>query len=280
MGIIMRYRDFLRNNLRDVISSGIILPSGFHLVGHVALVHLDFDSMKYARLIGEKTLEYDKRILSVAVRTGPTKGAMRLPKYELVAGDSNTCTTHTENDVKFRLDPLRLTFSGGNRRERTRLSKLVKDGEIVVDMFSCVGQFALHIAKHAEVKVTAIEINPDAYQFLLENIKLNNLEQSVTALLGDCRELHPKKSADRVIMGYLHNTIEYLPFALESLVEDSGIVHMHMNMPKKRIDYILAKIEKRCNEYGYSPIINVNHVKNYSPGMGHYVFDISATSEA
>ncbi|MFW9833095.1 MAG: class I SAM-dependent methyltransferase family protein [Candidatus Thorarchaeota archaeon] len=256
------------------------MPSGFHLVGHVALVHLNSDTMKYAQLIGEKTLEYDKRILSVAVRTGPTEGTMRLPKYELVAGDSNTCTTHIESDVKFRLDPLRLTFSGGNRRERTRLSKLVRDGEIVVDMFSCVGQFALHIAKHAKVKVTAIEINPDAYKFLLENIKLNNLEQSVTALLGDCRKLHPKKSANRIIMGYLHNTIEYLPFALESLVEDGGFIHMHMNMPEQMIDHILTEIETRCNDYGYSSTTHMKHVKNYSPGMSHYVFDISTTSEA
>ncbi|MHA2321515.1 MAG: hypothetical protein ACXACG_07650, partial [Candidatus Thorarchaeota archaeon] len=164
----MRYSDFLRNKLSGVVSNDITLPSGFHLVGHVALVHLDFDTMEYASFIGEKTLEYDHRILSVAVKTGPTESTTRLPSYELVAGSSNTITTHIEDGVKFRLDPLRLTFSGGNRRERTRLSKLVKDDEIVVDMFSCVGQFALHIAKGANVEVTAIEINPDAYQFLLE----------------------------------------------------------------------------------------------------------------
>ena len=275
----MRYRDFLRNKLGDVVTD-IPLPSGFHLVGHVALVHLNLNAMKYASLIGEKTLEYDQRILSVAVKAGPTVGTTRLPSYELVAGDGNTITTHIENGVKFRLDPLRLTFSGGNRRERTRLSKLVDDDEVVVDMFSCVGQFALHIAKRAKVEVTAIEINPEAYQFLLENIKLNELENRVNALLGDCRKVHPRRTANRIVMGYLHNTIEYLPFALETLVESGGFIHMHMNVPESELTDIIVKIEQVCRSYEFSSTTNVYHVKNYSPGMGHYVFDISVTSKA
>lgn len=276
----MRYKDFLRSKLEDVVTDDILLPSGFHLVGHVALVHLNLNTMEYASLIGEKTLEYDQRILSVAVKTGPTVGTTRLPSYELVAGDGNTITTHIEDEVKFRLDPLRLTFSGGNRRERTRLSKLVDDDEVVVDMFSCVGQFALHIAKSAKVEVTAIEINPEAYQFLLENIKLNELENRVSALLGDCRDVHPKRTANRIVMGYLHNTIEYLPFALETLVESGGLVHMHMNVPESELTDIIVKVEQACRNYGFSSTTNVHHVKNYSPGMGHYVFDISVTSKA
>jgi tRNA wybutosine-synthesizing protein 2 len=276
----MRYKDFLRSELNDIVSSEVVLPSGFHLVGHVALVHLDFDTLEYASLIGEKTLEYDQRILSVAVKTGPTEGTTRLPSYVLVAGDCNTITTHIESGVKFRLDPLRLTFSGGNRRERTRLSKLVKDDEIVVDMFSCVGQFALHIAKRTNAEVTAIEINPEAYQFLLENIKLNGLESRVTALLGDCREFHPKRTASRVVMGYLHNTIEYLPFALETILEDGGFIHMHMNSPESTLTDVIEEIEQVCRNYGYSSTTSVQHIKNYSPGMGHYVFDIAVTSEA
>ena len=276
----MRYSEFLRSKLSDVLSSDIVLPSGFHLVGHVALVHLTLDALEYASIIGEKTLEYDQRILSVAVKTGPTEGVRRLPSYELVAGNRNTITTHVEDGVKFRLDPLRLTFSGGNRRERTRLSKLVKDEEIVVDMFSCVGQFALHIAKKTNAEVTAIEINPDAYQFLLENIKLNGLENRVTAILGDCREYHPKKIANRIVMGYLHNTIEYLPFALETILEDEGVIHMHMNVPKSELTNTIEEIEQVCRNYGYSSTTSVQHVKNYSPGMGHYVFDIAATSES
>ena len=276
----MRYRDFLINELGSVVSSDISLPSGFHLVGHVALVHLNLNAMKYASAIGEKTLEYDSRILSVAVRTGPTRGSTRLPSYELVAGCSNTITTHIEDGVIFRLDPLRLTFSGGNKRERMRLGSLVKNGETVVDMFSCVGQFALPIAKSVDVEITAIEINPEAYQFLLENIILNGLADKVKTVLGDCREVHPKGVADRVIMGYLHDTVEYLSYALETLTEKGGVIHMHMNTPKHRLKDVIGDIDRICLNHGYSSSVSVYHVKNYSPGIGHYVFDVNTSSKA
>ena len=276
----MRYRDFLRNQLDGLISNDADLPSGFHLVGHVALVHLNFEAMKYASLIGEKTLEYDQRIRSVAVRTGPTEGVTRQPSYELVAGDGNTVTTHVEDRVKFRLDPLRLTFSGGNRKERMRLSKIVKDGERIVDMFSCVGQFTLHIATSADVNVTAIEINQEAFQFLLENIKLNNLENKVKAIFGDCRQVHPERTANRVVMGYLHNTIEFLPSALETLIEEGGTIHMHMNVPESKTEDVMETVEQTCKKHGFYSSTTVQHVKNYSPGIEHLVFDIIVDAKA
>jgi len=276
----MRYREYLESKLGDSLPSDVRLPRKFHVVGHVALVQLDSHLLEYATKIGEMTLEFDKRVESVGVKVGPTSGITRQPSYILVAGKKDTVTTHIENGVKFRLDPLRLTFSGGNRRERMRLSRLVEDGEYVVDMFSCVGQFALHVAKSANVNVTAIEINPEAFQYLGENIKLNGLEQRVTAVLGDCREVHPKRTANRIIMGYLHDTIDYLPFALETLVEDEGIIHMHMNSPESKLRDIIMRIEEISRNNNFSSTTNIQHVKNYSPGIGHYVFDITLTSEA
>ncbi|MHA1952208.1 MAG: class I SAM-dependent methyltransferase [Candidatus Thorarchaeota archaeon] len=269
----MRYREFLKSQLSDDIPAEL-LPSGFHLVGHVALVHLNSKSMIYAQKIGNLTLEYDRRVRSVAMRTGPTKGMTRLPAYSLISGDCNTVTTHIENGVKFRLDPVRLTFSGGNKKERIRMFQLTRSGEHVVDMFSCVGQFALHAASVSDVTVTAIEINPEAFGFLVENIKLNDLDESVTAVLGDCREVHPEGVANRVIMGYLHDTISYLPAAIESLVETGGIVHMHMSIPKAEMHQITEEIRITSESFGFQSTIDVHQVKSYSPGIEHFVFDI------
>jgi tRNA wybutosine-synthesizing protein 2 len=270
----MKYRNFLKSRLSDDIPDNLLLPSGFHLVGHVALVHLDFELMKYAHRIGNTTLEYDSRVKSVVVKTGPTKGRTRQPSYSLVAGDSNTVTTHIESGVKFKLDPLRLTFSGGNKGERIRVSHLTKHGENVVDMFSCVGQFTLHIAKAANVEVTAIEINPEAFEFLVENINLNELNDRVTAVLGDCRNVHPRGVANRVIMGYLHDTISYLPAAIETLVDEGGVIHMHLSIPEVEVKRIIEKINQICGSYGFQSTTEVFNVKKYSPGIEHFVFDI------
>jgi tRNA wybutosine-synthesizing protein 2 len=274
----MRYRDFLKAQLKDKLPEGIQLPSGFHVVGHVALVHLNSSLYEYASIIGDATLSFDSRIKSVAIRTGPTSGEKRRPVYEVVAGDCNTVTTHIENGVLFRLDPIRITFSGGNKRERINIVKRVKPGEIVVDMFSCVGQFALQIAKSTDASVTAIEINPEAYQFLLENIKINEFDNRITALLGDCRKVHPVNYANRIIMGYLHNTDLYLPHALDSLIQDGGAIHMHMSIQKSILDDIISRIGKICSGKGFESQVQVRKIKNYSPGVDHVVFDIEVVS--
>ncbi|MFW9811132.1 MAG: class I SAM-dependent methyltransferase family protein [Candidatus Thorarchaeota archaeon] len=270
----MRYRDYLESRLGESIPQDIVFPRKFHVVGHVALVHLNLRTMEYAKQIGDLTLEFDKRLKSVAVKRGPTRGKNRLPSYTVVSGDRNTTTTHTERGVKFRVDPVRLTFSGGNKRERIRMAKNAKSRENVVDMFSCVGQFALHIAYAANVHVTAIEINPEAFEFLIENIELNGLENRVVAILGDCREVSPKGVADRVIMGYLHDTISYLPTAIESLNENGGMVHMHMSIPEFDVPQIIERIDTVSENYGFESSTQVHRVKNYSPGIEHFVFDI------
>lgn len=275
----MRLRDFLFVRLENIVLEKTLLPSGFHLVGHVALLTLNSSLMNYATQIGNVILEFDNRVKSVAVRTGPTSGVERNPSYKVVAGTCNTITTHTENGIKFRLDPIQLTFSGGNRRERIEFPKRVKSGEKVVDMFSCVGQFALHIAKKQDVVVTAIEINPFAYNFLVENINLNGFEMRVIPVLGDCRKVHPIHYANRVIMGYLHETITYLPYALETLVKEGGAIHMHMAFPKKSVNTLIDKIHKKCKENYFSSEVEVRKIKNYSPGIDHFVFDIETKAE-
>ena len=270
----MRYREYLESKLGDGLPSNVKVPRKFHIVGHVALVHLNSSLLEYESMIGEATLSFDSRIRSVAIRTGPTSGETRKPHYKLVAGDCNTVTTHTENGVHFRLDPIRITFSGGNKRERVNIATQVRPGEKIVDMFSCVGQFALQIAKSTNAIVTAIEINPEAYEFLLENIRINSLEDKVTALLGDCREIYPKNYANRIIMGYLHNTHTYLPHALDTLVQEGGIIHMHMSIQKNILEEMISKIEEICTDKGFRSQIQVRKIKSYSPSVNHVVFDI------
>jgi len=270
----LRYREYLVSKLGNRLPNNDRVPRKFHLVGHVALLHLNSSLIEYGPIIGEATLSFDKRIKSVAIRTGPTSGETRQPFYKVVAGDCNTVTTHVENGVHFRLDPIRVTFSGGNKRERINITNQVGSGEKVLDMFSCVGQFALQIAKSTDAVVTAIEINPEAYKFLLENIRINDLHNRVTAVLGDCREVHPVNYANRIIMGYLHNTDLYLPYALDSLVQEGGIIHMHMSIQKDIKEETVSKIREICYSKGFESRIQVRKIKNYSPNVDHVVFDI------
>jgi tRNA wybutosine-synthesizing protein 2 len=269
----MQYLEFLKIRLKGIIPEETRLPSGFHLIGHVAILNLNEGCVSFAEQIGQMTLEYDERIKSVAVKTGPTEGRVRKPDYTLIAGDSNTLTTHIEGGVGFRVDPLRFTFSGGNRAERIRMGRIVESGDKVLDMFACVGQFSLHAAKLG-TEVIAIEINPEAHKLLVENISLNKLNDRVSAILGDCRAVHPIDSVNRVIMGYLHDTQDYLTHALEALVPRGGTVHMHIALPENELPKTTGTVEEICSSHGFTSQVSIRRVKMYAPNIYHNVFDI------
>lgn len=278
-GAKMRYRDHLKMSLKGLVPADLPLPRGYHLIGHVSLLTLNFENDEYSRLIGEATLRYDSRIESVIVRKGPTSGITRRPEFTLVAGSRDTVTTHRENGVVFRVDPLNLTFSGGNKNERIHLSDKVHSQEYVVDMFACVGQFALHVARNSGARVLAIEINPEAFRFLQENIHINGLDNQVQAQLGNCRVVHPVGIADRVIMGYLHRTIDFLPDGVEALSPKGGLVHMHSAISERDISSHCNTINTIGRQYGFESDIVTRKVKQYAPGIVHYVFDISFRPE-
>jgi tRNA wybutosine-synthesizing protein 2 len=222
-------------------------------------------------------MEYDRRVKSVAIRRGPTEGVTRKPAYEVVAGDLNTVTTFTEAGIKFVLDPLAVTFSRGNREERMRISSIVRSGETVVDMFACVGQFALPAAIGKSSRVFAIEIDQVAYTFLLRNIELNKLENKVVAILGDCRDVQPVDVADMVVMGYLHNTFAYLPAALDTLSKKGGMIHMHIACPVRSVPSLREMISSEAAEKGFDTQTVARRIKTYAPGIEHLAFDIKAT---
>ncbi|MHA1958826.1 MAG: class I SAM-dependent methyltransferase [Candidatus Thorarchaeota archaeon] len=275
----MQFKKFLHSRLTDSIPNGVPLPSGFRLVGHVVLVDLEDQLWEFAGLVGETILEYDKRFRSVAAKTGPTSGICRRPSYRVIAGEKRTVTCHIENGIRYELDPLRITFSEGNKGERIRLPSKIEPGDLVVDMFACVGQFTIPIAIACDnVRVIAIEIDAEAFHFLTRNVRSNRIGNRVRTILGDCRIAHPKKRANRIVMGYLHNTVDFLPMAMDTISTEGGTVYMHESLPKHMIDSRCNTIDTICESVGFKSDISVRKIKEYAPGVSHFVFDIEIES--
>ena len=160
----------------------------------------------------------------------------------------------------------------GNNNERLRIAKLVEDDETVMDMFAGIGYFSIPIGVHANAReVISIEINPNSYHYLCENIKLNKLD-NITPILGDCKDVTPNFKADRIIMGYVKTTHHYLKVAIDSLNE-GGILHYHETVPEKLmntrpIERIISQADGRDVE-----LLKINKIKKYSPGVEHVVID-------
>jgi tRNA wybutosine-synthesizing protein 2 len=269
---------YLEAAIRDVLTPEELelLPKGFDRIGHIAIIGLPPQLEHRSDKIGQALLKL-KGVRTVAVKAGVT-GRYRVPRLEIIAGERFTETTHREHGCIFKLDVSRVMFSVGNLFERGRISKLVEPGETVVDLFSGVGQFSIPVAKHSEArKVYSIEINPVAYMYLCENIRLNLVGGVVDPLLGDCEDKAPRGVADRVIMGILHVTHRYLPLAMQVLKPSGGVIHYHESAPhgmrfERPVERIQAAADGRRVE-----ILEKRIVKRYAPGVDHVVIDAKIT---
>ncbi len=206
------------------------------------------------------------------VKLGYISGPERKPEVELLWGEG-TETIHKENKCLFKLDVSQVMWSKGNTTERIRVSKLVSDGEIVVDLFAGIGYFSVPIAVHSHpAKVYAVEINPESYHYLKENIILNKVDDIIEPVLGDCRDVAPQKVADRVLMGYVGNTQDYLDVAMNTL-QKGGVIHYHESVPEKlKFTRPVERIKLAAGDRKVE-ILNQRVIKKYAPGVYHVVID-------
>jgi tRNA wybutosine-synthesizing protein 2 len=271
------FYQFLCHELENKISLHL-LPRRLRVLGHVAILWLDQQAIPFKEMIGQAVLKFDSRIRSVLIRTAAISGPFRQPALELIAGSSETETSFRENRCIFHLDPMKVMFSMGNKAERIRISQL-GGNEFVVDMFAGIGQFTIPMAVHARPHVLhAIEWNPEAFHYLQKNIQTNRVSDIVKAHFGDTGILAPKVAkgqADRVLMGLIRGTTEYLAQGIECL-KVGGILHIHEIGPRTNtISMVLNALEKAAHELDRKvSILATRTIKTYSPRWNHFVLDI------
>ena len=266
--------DPLASLLKDLLTAEELaaLPRGWQVIGEVLLVHVPPVLQPKKALIADGLLKLYPRCKTV-METHRIAGEYRQPVFEKLAGDG-TETLHKENYVVYKLDVAKVMFSQGNFYERQRMGTVGK-GEKVVDMFAGIGYFTLPMAVHARPeKILAIELNPESYGYLCENVRLNHVEDIVEPVPGDCREKTPAGWADRAIMGYVGTTQEYLPWGIRAL-RPGGILHYHETTPDKLVfGRPIENIKNAAKAQGRSAeILETIKVKKYSPGVWHVVVD-------
>lgn len=273
----MRLKDFLLENLPEIPRE--LLPSHAKILGEAALLRLRPELEGYKHKIGELTKAfYD--VEAVYLLRG-VEGIERRPVLELLAGKPVREIVHQEYACIFKLDLLKLMFCLGNSFERLRLAGLVRRGEVVVDMFAGVGQFTIPIAVLSDPeRVYSIEINPEAYRYLLENLRLNGVEDKVQPILGDCRKIVGERLtelADRVVMGYFWETVKALPEALMALKPEGGVIHFHELARRGAEAKLVEKVLDKARRLGYEVrLLSWRRVKSYSRTRNHVVVDFFA----
>ncbi|MFB6180556.1 MAG: class I SAM-dependent methyltransferase family protein [Candidatus Nanohalobium sp.] len=198
------------------------LPS-YELIGDIAVIN-------------ELTVEEDEavdgildnhpHVKTILLKQGGLKGEYRVGDYRKLYGEE-TETVQTEFGCDFKVDPTKAYYSERFSTERNRVASQIEEGEKVLVMFAGVGPFAVMAAENASPeKVVAVEKNPEACKYLKENIKLNNVEETVEAVCGDVKNVDHTEKFDRVIMPLPESADRFLSTALEN-IKDNGIIHYY-----------------------------------------------------
>ena len=219
--------------LKDKLSPHLLasLPHAIDFVGDIAIIEIPPELEDHKKTIGEAVLKTHKRVDTVLAKSGAIEGVYRLREFEVIAGVGKTETVHREHGCIYHVDLVKAYFSPRLSHEHDRVALRVREGETVVDMFAGVGPFSILIAKkHENVRVYAIDVNPDAVEFLRRNVAVNRVEKKVVPILGDARQVVRERFmgiADRVIMNLPERAVEYVDVACEAIRSEGGIIHYY-----------------------------------------------------
>lgn len=253
------------------------LPTSFDVVGDIAIIRLPDDLVPFAGDVGDAMRKVMPRLRTVAMDRG-VQGEFRVRSLEVVSGEPSMVTTHTEYGLRFKVDVSTVYFNPRLAGERRRVSHLVREGEVVIDMFAGVGPFSLMISKYSSPReVHAIDINPDAIVLMRENIEINKVEV-VNPLLGDARELMPDlPAADRIIMNLPHSAHEFLQDASLNL-KPGGTIHLYAISERDEVnDLVSSWISLQRGKGIDLDLSRLEELKTYSPTMSVYSVDLVLT---
>lgn len=229
----------MRRDIREELRSSLsednlkLVPRSFDIIGSkqkaIAIIEMPQELKKFENMIAEAIMRVNRNVASILVKESKRVGELRLRNYRLVAGDTNTEVVHKESGSVFKLDPRKVYFSPRECGERERIESKVNYGENILVMFSGVGPFPIRIAKkHKQIRVIAVELNPYAHNFCVENIHLNRVGDRVKAILGDVKNICPQfgKIFTRIIMPLPKGAYRFLNVAVP-LMRGGGVLHFY-----------------------------------------------------
>ncbi|MCC6025037.1 MAG: class I SAM-dependent methyltransferase family protein [Desulfurococcaceae archaeon] len=278
--------DLLKKVAREVLGEDFAkrIWRRIEFIGDIALIRTPLGmNPEELRPLAEEILRRLPYVKSVWASLPGIEGPYRLRRHVWLAGEQRSETLYREHGCVFKVDINRVYISPSLNYEHIRVARLVEPGEVVFNMFAGAGLFSIIIAKHAEPsRVYSVDINPDAYYYMAENIRLNRVEDRVVPILGDAKEVAESRlarSADRVLMPYPELALEYLPYAISSL-RGSGWIHVYLHVRTNRGEHWRSKardlVEKRLREISVqSYTINfVRKIRNVGPRLHQVVVDV------
>jgi len=285
----------LKEALKGVLDESELkkVVKSYDIIGDTILIRVHSDLESKRGIIAEALHKIYPHVRSIAAVPlyAHTDRIYRTRDLEVIWGDENMETMHKESGCLFKVNPKRVFFSPRLSYERMRVASKVMAGETIINMFSGVGCFSIIIARmQPQTKIYSIDVNPYAYEYMNENVRLNRMEGRVIPILGDVREELKKSGlervADRVLMPLPEEAHSFLPLAVRALKLDKegagGIIHYYdvstgrkdddlFVMPIKRVRGIISSV------FGDSLRLKIEEkriVRSVAPRRYHVVLDL------
>jgi tRNA (guanine37-N1)-methyltransferase len=271
----MNLKDLLKQKFRkDELES---LRKSFDIIGDVAIIEIPPELKNREKEIVESLRKIHKHIKTIYKKESEREGIFRLRDLKLIYGKERE-TIHKEHGCKFLMNVKKVYFSPRESTERQRVADQVKARERVMVMFAGIGPYPIVIAKKQPrvSKVYAIEINPHAFKYMVENIRINKVQEKVIPILGDVKDRCPRYfgMCDRVVMPLPKGAYEYLSLAIQCLKPKGGYVHFYYWGPKDDFkeaeDIVKFSVEKLGKK---AKILRRHKVLPYKPKIWKICLD-------
>ena len=257
------------------------LYSAFDIIGSIIIIKIPDSLNSKKQIIADTILMNLKSAKSVFAQTSAVQGDYRIRRLEHLAGDNSVVTEYKEHGCRFKVDVTKTYFSPRLSTERMRVSKMIKDNEIITNMFAGIGTYSILIAKNNKsCKVYSIDSNPVANELALINAKLNKVQGQVIPICGDAREViirQLKGTSTRVLMPLPEKAKEFVDFAVMALKQNGGMVHYfaHVKAPSKKLalDNAALDVKYAFVNHDYR-IVSTRVVREVGPHLYQTVSDI------
>jgi len=260
----------LKDQLRGIIPDHSLcyLSDRFDVIGTVAVLCLPPSLSEYKPLIAHAILSRRKNIKTVLNKTSRLEGSNRTASFEILAGQS-TITVHHEYDFTCRLDVGTVFFNPRLASERNRVTCQVQPGERVLVPCCGVGPFVIPAAARG-AEIVAVEQNPEACRWLVENLKLNRVGERVTIIQGDAFDtsLLPIHSFDRAIIPTPYG-MDAIFEVVAPLVKPQGMIHFYTFRNRIQADALGAEFGQKGFE-----VVTQRRCGNVAPGVSRWVYDL------
>ncbi|MHA1685116.1 MAG: class I SAM-dependent methyltransferase [Candidatus Heimdallarchaeaceae archaeon] len=262
-------------NLSSVLESLIpkklhqFIPKAYDQIGTIIVIDIPQEIIEYKQKIGETVLSLFPSVKTVYRKRSPVTGQFRIRELELIAGEKRCDTIHVEHKIRLYVDVCNTYFSPRLGHEHHRIAKKCKDNETIVDLFTGVGAFPIHITTKTNATVYAVDINPAAIECVKRSVNLNKLKGKVIPVLGDCRRFSNSYNikADKVIMNLPSHSHEYIN-VLCNIIKSSGRVFFYHFVgdkePEQEIKDILAEELEKYN-WIISKVHDIHKVRESAP---------------